>query len=179
MKNVARNVVIALSLVFSAAAWAQDQTSEMLPRNWDAQLYADVGLHVTSVSGTDGTASGTDFGLTFGGKATYRLSDTLSVGPLLNLSLVFDSNGTAVPITAAGALTLDKVLPVELTGGVGFTLYTGTGGGTTPVGVAILAQALYPFPGMPNVGAHAQIVENILNDSFNLFQITAGLAYKF
>jgi hypothetical protein len=100
------------------------------------------------------------------------------VGPLLNLSLVFGSGSTVVPITAAGAVTLDNVLPVELTGGLGFTLYTGLSG-ATPAGLAILAQALYPLPSMPNLGIHAQLVENILSDSVNLFQITAGVAYKF
>lgn len=178
MKTVARNVVIALALVLSMAASAQESGSSVMPKNWDAQIYGDIGLHILSFSDFGVSASSTNFGLTFGGKFTYRLSDSLSVGPLANLSLVF-GDSTYVPITAAGVVTLDKVLPVELTGGLGFTLVTGTGGGTTPAGLAILAQALYPLPSMPNLGIHAQLQENILNDGFNLFQITAGIAYKF
>jgi hypothetical protein len=185
MKTVARNVVIALTLALSVVAFAQDAEpgsssgSTMMPKNWDAQLYGDVGLHILSVSAFGVSASSTNFGLTLGGKFTYRLTDSLSVGPLANLSLVFGNGSTYVPLTAAGVVTFDKVLPVELTGGLGFTLVTGTGGGTTPAGLAILAQALYPLPSMPNLGIHAQLVENILNDGFNLFQLTAGVGYKF
>jgi hypothetical protein len=178
MKNVAKNVVVALALVLSAAAFAQDSDSSVMPKNWDAQVYGDVGLNFSSISVGGFSVSSTDFGLTFGGKFTYRLADSLSVGPLANLTLVF-ANGTAVPITVAAAVTLDKVLPVELTGGLGFTLYTGLGEGTTPAGLAIVAQALYPLPGMPMLGIHAQLTENILNDGVNLFQLAAGVAYKF
>jgi len=185
MKTVARNVVIALTLALSVVAFAQDAEpgsssgSSVMAKNWDAQVYGDVGLHFTSISlGDFGSASNTNFGLTLGGKFTYRISDSLSVGPLANLSLVFGDGSTAVPITVAGAITVDKVLPVELSGGLGFTLYTGLAG-ATPAGLAIVAQALYPLPSMPNLGIHAQLVENILSDSVNLFQLTAGVAYKF
>lgn len=178
MKNVAKNVVVALALVLSAAAFAQESGSSVMGKNWDAQVYGDLGLHITSISIGGFGGSTTDFGLTFGGKFTYRLADSLSVGPLANLSLVF-ADSTAVPITAAAAVTLDKVLPVELTGALGFTLYTGLGEGTTPAGLAIVGQALYPIPGMPALGAHLQLVENIMNDGVNLFQLAIGAAYKF
>jgi hypothetical protein len=178
VKTSARNAALALALALSAVAWAQDTSAS--PRAWDAQVYGDVGLNFTSFSsdfGLGGTS--TDFGLTFGGKLTYRLGDSLSVGPLANLTLIFANGTTAVPITAAGALTLARVLPVELTAGLGFTLYTGLGGGATPAGVAILAQALYPFSGLAGLGIHVQAVENLLNDGVNLFQLTAGVAYRF
>lgn len=178
MRRAARNAALALALAVSAAASAQGAAASA--RAWDAQVYGDVGLHFTSFSsdfGLGGTS--TDFGLTLGGKLTYRLSDSLSVGPLANLSLVFASGTTAAPLTAAGALTLDRVLPVALTAGVGFTLYTGLGGGATPAGVALLAQALYPLPALAGLGLHLQAVENLLNDGVNLFQLTGGVAYAF
>jgi hypothetical protein len=56
MKTVARNVVVALALLVSAAAFAQDTDgSTVMPRNWDAQVYGDVGLHITGIS-TDSAA---------------------------------------------------------------------------------------------------------------------------
>lgn len=178
MKTVAKNVVIALALVVSAAASAQESSSTMLPPNWAGQAYFDLGLHFTHISTDLGSNTNTDFGLTLGGKATYRFAENWSGGPLLNLSLVFDNGGTAVPITAAGVVTFDKMLPVELTGGLGFTVYTGLTG-ATPVGLALLVQALYPLPSMPNLGIHAQLVENIMTDSTNLVQLVVGAAYKF
>lgn len=179
MKNVAKHVVFALALVFSVAASAQESSStSALPPNWAAQAYLDIGFHLTSVSDVVSESSG-DFGLTLGGKATYRLSDNLSVGPLVNISMIFgDFENTAVPFTFAGVATLDKVLPVELSAGLGFTLLTGLTG-ATPSGLAILAQAFYPLPSMPNLGIHGQVTENILSSSTNLFQLTAGIGYKF
>lgn len=182
MKTVVSNVVIALVLLVSVAASAQESGgtgSNVLPRNWDAQAYFDIGFHLTSIGGDLGSTSSGDLGLTLGGKATYRLSESLSVGPLVNLQMLFGVfDTTTVPITFAGAITYDKALPVELTAGLGFTLYTGFTG-ATPSGLAILAQALYPLPSMPNLGIHGQIQENILSSSVNLFEITAGVAYKF
>ena len=126
------------------------------------------------------SSSTTNFG--FNGGAAVNLVPLTPDLPLAvfgNVALTFGSDFSAFPITGGAAVHYDK-LPVQLLGGLGFTLMPHTGGGNTPLGLGILLMGLYPLPQVaPNVSAQAQVQYHIMNDGFSLLVFDIGAGYTF
>jgi hypothetical protein len=176
MDKLVRNVVCVVAMVVTSyAGTAQAQVSSM--KDLQTTIYGGVGLNFYSVSVAGFSDTSTRFGIHAGAKAAYRLSDMWSGVGLVNAAVTFGDDQTPVPLTVAAGIQLDKVIPVDLTLGLGFTFVAGFTG-ANPIGLAILGQGFYPLPKM-GFGVFLQLQENILNNDLNLFQMSAGVGYRF
>jgi hypothetical protein len=142
--------------------------------------WAGIGLYSLSVSQNGVSATDTDFGINLG--AAYDLvaiTPDLPLSVWANIALAFASDYTIFPITLGAAVHYDK-LPVQLLGGLGFTIMPHSGSGSTPVGLAILLHAAYPLPQIkPGISAYAQFQYHFLDDGFDLLVFDIGLQYGF
>ena len=145
---------------------------------WGGIGFYNVGVSVDTGFGTSVSASSTYFGLHAGGAANLlQLAPDLPLVGWGDIALTLGSD-LFFPLAVGAGVRYDKAGPVQLLGGLGFALLPHTGGGTTPLGVRIMAMVLYPIPQlMPNLSAQAQISYDILSDSFHLFTFTVGAGY--
>ena len=176
MDKLVRNAFLVVALVVTSyAGTARAQVPSM--KELQTTVYGGVGLNFYSVSTAGFSDTTTRFGIHAGAKAAYRLSDMWSGVGLVNAAVTFGNDQTPVPLTAAVGIQLDKVIPVDVTLGLGFTFVAGISG-ANPIGLAIIGQGFYPLPNM-GFGVFAQLQENICNNDLNLFQISAGVGYRF
>src|SRR6266404_786938 len=145
--------------------------------------WGGIGLYNVSQSVTIpgfGTVSGssTYFGFHAGGAASLlQLTNDLPLVGWGDIAMTLGSDLTW-PIAAGAGVRYDKAGPVQLLGGLGFALLPHTGGGTTPVGLRILAMALLPLPQVHhNFSAQTQFSYDFLTDGFGLFTWTVGGAW--
>jgi hypothetical protein len=146
--------------------------------------WAGIGFYSVSLS-VDvpgfGSVSGSSsyFGLNAGGVYdVIALAPDLPLGVMGNVAFAFGSD-VFVPITVGAAVHYDK-LPVQLLGGLGFTLMPHSGGGSTPLGVGLLLMGSYPLPQVrPGLSAYAQFQYHFLNDGFNLLVFNVGAELGF
>ena len=130
-----------------------------------------------------GTVSGSSsyFGINVGAAVNVMpLAPDVPLALWGNAAISFGSGGQFFPLTVGAAVRYDK-LPVQLLGGLGFTLMPVTvTGAPTPVGLAIQLAGFYPLPQVnPNLSADLQIAYHILNNGFSLFTFTVGVGYAF
>lgn len=128
-----------------------------------------------------GTVSGssTYFGINAGGAANLlSLTPDLPLVGWADLALSLGSD-LFFPLSAGAGVRYDKAGPVQLLGGLGFTLMPHTGGGPgAPLGLRILGMVLYPIPQLnPNLSAQLALSYAFLTDGFHLFTFTVGLGY--
>jgi hypothetical protein len=147
--------------------------------------WAGIGFYDIGISACDGqfcvSASSTQFGFNAGGAYDLiALTPDLPLSAFANVGLGFGSFGVTIPITIGAAVHYDK-LPVQLLGGLGFTLMPNTGDNTpTPIGLGILLMAAYPLPQLkPGISVEAQFQYHFLDDSFSLLVFDVGLEYGF
>ena len=136
--------------------------------------WGGLGLYNVSSGG-----SATYFGLHAGGSANLlQITPDLPLIGWADVGLTFGSD-LFFPLALGAGVRYDKVGPVQLLGGIGLALlpHTGTLGGT-PVGMRLMAMALYPLPQLNrNLSAQAQISYDIMSLSTQLFAFTVGLGY--
>ncbi len=142
---------------------------------WVGIGFYNVGITVDtpfgSVSGSD-----TYFGMHAGGAANLvALAPDLPLVGWGDISLTLGRD-FFFPLAAGVGVRYDKAGPLQLLGGLGVAVLPHTGGGTTPLGMRILAMALYPLPQVnPNLSGQAQLSYDILSDGFHLFTFTVGV----
>lgn len=147
--------------------------------------WGGVGLYNIGISVCDGgfcaSGSTTEFGFNAGGAYDILpLTPDLPLSIVANVGLAFGSFGVTIPITAGAAVHYDK-LPVQLLGGLGFTIMPNTGtNAPTPLGLGILLMGSYPLPQIkPGVSAMAQFQYHFLSDGFSLLVFDVGIEYGF
>jgi hypothetical protein len=146
---------------------------------WGGIGFYSVGFSQNFGFGTVSGSSGA-FGLNVGAAFNvFQLTPDLPLAAFGQASIAFASGGSFFPLTAGAAVRYDK-LPVQLLGGLGFTLMPNSGGANTGVGLALMAMGLYPLPQItPNFSAQVQLGYHILNQGLSLFQFTFGGGYAF
>ncbi|HUJ29182.1 MAG TPA: hypothetical protein VLW85_24350 [Myxococcales bacterium] len=141
----------------------------------------DIGISVDVPGFGSVSSSSSYFGINAGAAMNILpLAPDLPLAVWANVAISFASGGQFFPLTAGAAVRYDK-LPVQLFGGLGFTIMPNTSSGSpTPVGLAIQLMGLYPLPMVnPNLSADLQIAYHILNDNFSLWTFTIGGAWAF
>jgi Cys-rich repeat protein len=118
------------------------------------------------------------FGLHAGGAANVlQLTNDLPLVAWADLALTLGSE-VFVPMAAGAGVRYDKAGPLQLLGGIGLALMPGGGTGVTPVGLRILAMALYPFPQVhKNFSWQGQFSYDFLSDGFHMFEFTVGAGW--
>ena len=143
--------------------------------------WANLGIYDVRFSTPFGTVSDGEFGIGAGGAMNLaQLSPDVPLAGFVNAAISFASGGQFFPLTAGAAVRYDK-LPVQLLGGLGFTLMPNSGGANTGVGLQFpLLMGLYPLPQItPNLSAQVQFAYNFLNNGLSLLQFTFGGGYAF
>jgi hypothetical protein len=169
-----------------APAPATTTTSSNGAVNTGRVAWGNIGLYDIGIS-VDvpgfGTVSGSSsyFGINVGAAVNVAaLTPDIPLALWGNAAISFASGGQFFPLTAGAAVRYDK-WPVQVLGGLGFTLMPNSGGGgVTPLGLAIQLMGFYPLPSVnPNLSADLQIAYHILNNSYSLFTFTVGAGYAF
>lgn len=150
---------------------------------WGGIGLYDIGISVNVPGFGNVSSSSSYFGINVGGAMNIaQLAPDFPLAVWANAAIAFANGGEFFPLTAGAAVRYDK-LPVQLFGGLGFTIMPSTGGNgnsVTPVGLDIQLMGLYPLPMVhPNLSADLQIAYHILNDSFSLWTFTIGGAWAF
>ena len=129
-----------------------------------------------------GTVSGSSTYFGFEAGAALNVASLGADVPLAGFASVglgLGGGGVFLPLTVGAAVRYDR-LPVGLMGGAGFILMPITGGGSTTLGVNILALAHYPLPSVnPNLSVVGKFSYAILSSHYSLWTLTAGLGYAF
>jgi len=118
------------------------------------------------------------FGFHAGGSANLiQLTNDLPLVGWGDIAMTVGSD-LSWPIAFGPGVRYDKAGPFQLLGGLGFAFLPHTGAGTTPVGLRILAMALYPLPQVHrNLSAQTQFSYDFLNNGFHLFTWTVGAGW--
>jgi len=178
--------------VKSAAAKAASDTAKAVAPTEDAMAgtkrspyfgWGGIGLYNVGVSvdvAGFGTVSGssTYFGFNAGG-AVNLLNFTPDL-PLVGWGEIALTLGSDLffPLSVGAGVRYDKAGPMQLLGGLGFTIMPHTGEGDTPLGLRILAMVLYPLPEVnKNLSAQGALSYAFLTDGFHLFTFTVGIGY--
>jgi hypothetical protein len=146
--------------------------------------WAGVGLYHTSFSVDTpfGTFSegDTHFGFNIGGALDlFQITPDLPLAVFGNVALAFGGNFTIFPISVGAAVHYDK-LPVQLFGGLSFTIMPASDIGETPLGLGIWLMGAYPLPQIrPGMAAMAQFQYHFLDDGFSLLVFDVGLSMAF
>jgi Cys-rich repeat protein len=145
---------------------------------WGGLGVYDVGRSVNIPGFGSVSDSSAYFGIHGGGAANLlQLTNDLPLVGWADLALTLGSS-VFVPIAAGAGVRYDKAGPVQLLGGLGFALMPGGGTGMTPVGLRILAMALYPLPQVHhNLSAQGQFSYDFLSDGFHMFTFTVGAGW--
>ena len=141
--------------------------------------WASLGLYDVRYSAGNGfTYSEADFGVGAGGAVNLaQLTPDVPLAGFANVAIAFATGGLAFPLTAGAAIRYDK-LPVQLLGGLGFTIMPNSTGAGTGVGAGILLMGLYPLPQLdPRLSAQAQIQYHLLTNNLSLFEFVVGAGF--
>ncbi len=145
-------------------------------------VWGGIGLYRVGITvdfgGGSVSGSSTGFGFNVGGAINLvPITPDLQLAGWANAAIAFPSINV-YPLTAGLAVRYDK-LPVQLLGGLGFTIMP-NGGNDTPLGLDIMVMGLYPLPMVaPRFSAEAQMSYNILSSGYSLFTFTVGAGYGF
>jgi hypothetical protein len=157
-----------LALLITGSALADEP-------HYRSHAWAGAGIYRFSQTVGGISATSTDFGLNVGG--TYGLLPLFSelTFSLLGNAAVAFGNTSFLPLTAGLALQYGG-LPLQVTGGFGFTLAPRADlSGTTPAGWGILLHAAYPLSQVTaGFGVYAQAQYHFLSDGVDLLVFNAG-----
>jgi hypothetical protein len=146
---------------------------------WGGIGFYNVGRSVDIPGFGSVSGSSTYFGFHVGGAANLiSLTPDLPLVGWADAAMTLGSD-LFFPLAVGAGVRYDKAGPVQLLGGLGFALLpNNVSGAPTPLGLRILAMALYPIPQLnPNLSAQVQLSYDILSDGFHVFTFTVGAGY--
>ncbi len=145
---------------------------------WGGLGLYDVGVSVDIPGFGSVSDSKAYFGIHGGGAANLlQLTNDLPLVGWGDVAFAFGSD-VFVPLAVGAGVRYDKAGPVQLLGGLGFAFLPHSGAGSNPVGLRILAMALYPFPQIHhNFSFQGQFSYDFLTDGFHMFTFTVGAGW--
>lgn len=165
----------------AAASPAPAPTAPAAPTNarvvWGGIGYYNVSVTINTNFGSFSNSAGA-FGINGGGAFNVaQLGTDVPLALWGNVALGFPSGFTILPFSVGAAARYDK-LPVQLLGGLGFTLMPQPSGPSTVAGGCIQAIGLIPLPDVNrNFSLQFQIAYHILSNSEQLFTLTGGVGW--